>query len=340
MNICLNELSKPFAEIVEEMMRRGIDCRQIPRTTLIEAQYGATKHIFSQHTLPIIPQFYPKLINNKRNFKALLRYLHIPYLLESKIFSPTDKIEALAFAEQTLGFPVITKPKVGMTMLKVFCNIQSLAEMSALWSEHYESLTDNEVIVEKFLPNATAHQMIGFGDGTRAILRRFKPQVTGNGESNIQELVDMLNTDRKNNKPYFSPIPLSDAEIIRCISGQGFTLKTVIPSNVTIELHYGTDMSKGGEFDVMQSQEAHPLYWELFYNIWDIFPKMPFFGLDILSTDISQPPHPSRTAINEAAVGPSISSFFAAGDPYNLNVVGRLVDIVFPESKLGELSLQ
>lgn len=340
MNICLNELSRQFAEIVEEMMRRGIYCRQVPRTTLIEAQYGATKHIISQYTLPVIPQLYPKLIDNKRHFKALLHYLHIPYLLESKIFSPTEQIEALTFAEQTLGFPVITKPKFGMTMFKVFCNIQSKAEMSALWGEHYESLTDNEVIVEKYLPNSTDHRMVAFRDGTRAILRRFKPKVTGNGESSIQELVDVLNTDRKNNQPYFSPIPLDDAEVIRCITGQGFTLTTVLPSHVTIELHSGTDVNKGGEFDVLQSHEAHPLYWELFQSIWDIFPKMPFFGLDILSTDITQPPHPSRTAINEAAVGPSLSSFFAAGDPDGLNVIGRLVDILFPETKLDDLSLQ
>ena len=339
MSVNTANLPHQLGELVQEMQQRGIHCRQIPKTIIIEARLGNTQHLLSQYTLPIIPHNYSRLLDNKKNFKALLKHVEIPYVLKSQCF-PTSELEKAAhYAEHEIGFPVICKPIFGMRMYLVFCGIQNKNEFKHLWEQHFSPLAagENEVVVEQYFEQATDNRFICFRDGTKAVFRRLKPQVMGDGQSTIAHLITLQNkTYQQTNSP-FSLIPSDDTEIQRCLQGQGVTLNTIPKLGEIINLHYATDMDKGGAFDIINEADIHPSYWELVHRVWDIFPKMPFFSLDILSTDLKLPTHPKRTAINESAVGPGMTNFTLPEKNQDLQLVKNLVDILFPGTRLESL---
>lgn len=335
MQVNIGDLPANFAELVSEINRRGIYCRQIPKTVIIEARHGETLHFLSQYTLPVIPQNYAHLIDNKKNFKSLLHHLGIPYLLESQCFAPSDIENALLFANK-IGFPVICKPVFGMNMFLVFCGIQTQEELTDIWQAHFPSLatSNNQVVVEKYVSNASDNRFVCFKDGAKVVLRRFKPQVIGDGHSTITELIDAQNTSCYPK----AQIPTADSEVQRCLRGQGFSFTTIPSLGEVVSVHYATDVNKGGSFEVVNADEVHPSYWQLFHRVWEIFPKMPFFSLDILSTDLTLPTHEERTAINEASIGPALSWFFVSVVDNGMNLVQNLVDILFPGTRRDEES--
>ena len=320
-----------FRRLVDEMQRRGIQCRQIPNTILVEARQGEAHYLFSEYVLPNIPQNYLKLIDNKKNFKALLKRMDIPYVLKSRCFLPEEQETAANYAENKIGFPVICKPIFGVSMFLVFCGIQSKKEFNHLWQQHYLPLTQSrhEVMVEQYFENASDNRFIGFKDGTKVVVKRMKPEVKGDGRSTIAQLIDMHNHQKEKDR---HDIPLLDEEIQRCLQGQGLMLTSIPKKEKIISLHYATDLDKGGKYEVIDITSIHPSYWDLFYQVWDIFPQMPFFSLDVLSTDLTLPTHSNRTAINESTVGTAMPApfYFIEGD--TIDLIKNQVDILFPNT--------
>ena len=335
MSIDTSGLPKQMGELIDEIQRRGIFCRQISKTIMVVAIKGNQRHILSQYSLPIIPHNYTRLLDNKKNFKAILKHLEIPYVLQSRCFLPKDVEKAVEYAEKKIGFPVICKPIFGMNMQLVFCGIQNELEFNQIWQQHFLSLVDsnNEVLVEKYFENASDHRFICFKDGTKAVIKDSKPRIIGDGISTIAHLIQLKNSAYQKEGMPFKAIPATDFEIQRCLQSKGYTLNSIPSLGKTVDLLYATDRHKGATYEVIDLSNIHSSYWELVQQVWNIFPKMPFFALDILSTDLSLPTHPDRTAINEAAVGPTISEQVNLEAKQEPNLIENLVDILFPDTR-------
>lgn len=325
------DLSTNMSILVQEMLFRGVSCRRIPGTILVEAIQGNSRYVLSQYTLPIIPAGYVKLLDNKIHFKMILRDKHIPYVLKSESFSSDDYIKALAYAKQ-LGFPVVCKPQYGMGMHLVYVRIANEEEFLSLWEKHYSTLKDNEIIVEPYFQQAVDYRLMIFKDGTKAAIAGYQPQIEGNEKDTVRDLVLQENKRRKQlqDGKMLAPLIMDDAEALRTLSSQGLTLESIPSKNTSVILRYGAHVNSGGISEVIDNEKVHPEYWTLVERVWSVFPKMPFFSLDILSRDIRLAPDETCTAINESHVGPNVIGFLnpTLGKPVNLYI--KLVDLLFP----------
>jgi hypothetical protein len=196
MIIVLSDLPPDFRELVVEMLRRGINCRQIPRTIIIEAIHHSVRHLLVHNAFPKIPHHYIQLIDNQDHFRRVLC----------------------------------------ANKLNTIC------------------LKKNE------LPGALAYQFIYFNDGIKWV----------------------LNVDRNKNKLQNSVEP----------------------------------------------EQVHQGYWDLIKKIKALFPKMPYFVLNLLSTDFTLAPQSHHTVI----LGSSVSLALKAIKDLDINLASHLVDILFPDS--------
>jgi cyanophycin synthetase len=93
--------------------------------------------------------------------------------------------EAWAVA-QKVGLPVVVKPQDGNQGKGVTVNITDRAQLE----EAYKNAADyGTVMVERFLPGQDFRLLV-VGDQLVAAARREPPQVLGDGERTVRELVD------------------------------------------------------------------------------------------------------------------------------------------------------
>lgn len=117
-----------------------------------------------------------------------------------------------------------------------------------------------------------------------------------------------------------------DEELNRTLRNQLINLDSIPEKDYKIKLHYGWSTSHGGLKEYVALEDIHAHYWELVKQVWAIFPRMPYFALDILASNVSVAPNESSTAINEAHVGAG------ARLPQGDKVYKYLVDLLFPET--------
>lgn len=316
------DLPKPYSFLVQEMKQRGIALERIDETPIIKASYGERQYLFSQYILPVVPSSYPRLLDNKRNFKAILRYYKIPYVPNSKAFSYTDRNAAIKYIKETIGFPVVCKPQFGSGSKLVFANIQDEEELTPIWERYYKDL-DCSILVEEYLPNTNDYRFFVFKQHNPIIHVRFKAQVTGNGQHIIRELIELQD---------LHTTYLDHPDLSRVLSHQGFTLASVPEATTPVLLDYCTRMLREELYTHISFHDVHTEYIELVHKLWAIFPKMPYFSVDILSTNLALPPDEASVGISEAHVGASPILDMNVHHS-KIEVISNFVDILFPETQ-------
>ena len=220
-----------FELLIEEIKRRGIKCPSIPKTIVFKAQHGNTIHFLSQYTLPIIPRINVSLLDNKKHFKQLLRYYHVPYVLESKTFFSDDWSEALTYARDKLRFPVVCKPQLGCSMDRVYINIRNESELIDIWKENYAGHRNEQVIVEKYLPSVSDYRFFCFREHQNAVLCRQAPFIIGDGFSSLVELIQNENIHRSCQNVFLLPLQIDGPDVKRVLSHQG-----VLPNSLFLKV--------------------------------------------------------------------------------------------------------
>lgn len=318
----------PYLSLLEKISARGINVKSIGGTEIFEVSHNGISHLLSQYTLPIIPNLYPKILDNKKNFKAILRHYNIPHVIDSRSFLSNELENALKYVNDEIGFPIVCKPHNGRNSSKVFCNILDEKQMKQIWRDNYKDELE-EVVVEKYLNSTKDCRIFLFKDIDPCVTIREAPHVIGDGLSSIKELVEKENIRRQKNNKY-TQINLENKDAVDALQNQGIESGDIIKNGTKISLGYCADINNGGTYQNILATQVHEEYIDLAYRIWDIFPKMPYFSVDFLIKDLKDPPSNTIAGISEAHVGatPILT------EPYptlkgDVDVLEKLVDILF-----------
>jgi hypothetical protein len=327
----ISGLPENMQRIVNELLRRGICCQQIPKTCIIDASTSSRRHFLSQYTLPIIPQIYAKLLDNKKNFKDMLVYQGVPFVLPYQCFKSHELDAALHYVQQTLQFPVACKPQHGMASQRVSLGIEDKKEFIDSWQKTYLPLRNRTILVERYLPNTSDYRFVCFREHEPAVLARHDPCIIGDGKQTIAQLVIAENQLRGKNKRIM-PLLLDDEHATRVLTHQQLTRESTPNDNQVVKLSYGADVNRGAVYEVIDNSRIHPDYWALVKTIWDVYPRMPYFSVDLLADNINLAPTAARVAINEAHVGASVHLFLDPIIGHGVNLYAHFADLLFPET--------
>jgi cyanophycin synthetase len=171
---------------------------------------------------------------------------NLPYAKGDSFFTP---MKAFEFAN-THGFPLVIKPNVGGFSRGAHFPIKDKAHL--LKASIFVKIWWPISIVEEYLLGKN-YRVVVTKDGIMSILRRYPPFVTGDGKSNIEELINVENKKRQEMKlyPIVKDIPMS-SPIKNYLAKQSLSLTSVLAENEKVYLHNKISLKLGSSVEIIE----------------------------------------------------------------------------------------
>lgn len=215
---------------------------------------------------------------------------------------------------ETLQKPVIIKPRFGSRGRHTTTNINNLADFKVAYARA-KQLCLQVIIEEHYVGSVYRATCV---DGKLAgVLAGDPPRITGDGRANIAHLIERKNI----NKPARVGLVRITEKHIEFLRGQGFTLETILPEGLTIDINEKIGLSYGGSSHEMLAMTHPKLIVELEKAAFATLD--PLVGFDFITTSVEADPDTVRWGIIECNSVPFINLHHdpLLGTPVNVAAV-------------------
>lgn len=180
------------------------------------------------------------------------------------------------------GFPLVIKPNVGGFSrgshfpITTYSQLLKAILLAKLWWP--------SSVVEQYLEGRN-YRILATGDRILSVIRRYPPQVAGDGQATIKELIDLENTVRARMELY--PVMHSitiDGATTRYLRRNGKTLLTIPEAGETVQLHHRIALAAGGVVETIDRKTIPKENIELFLKIPNLL-QANLLGIDAIFTE-------------------------------------------------------
>ncbi|MFT4242993.1 MAG: cyanophycin synthetase [Acidovorax sp.] len=237
--------------IVEAAVARGIPYRRLTRGSLVQFGWGSKQRRIQAAEIDSTSAVAESIGQDKDLTKRLLHAAGVPVPLGR----PVDTVEEAWEVAQKVGLPVVVKPQDGNQGKGVTVNITDRAQLEEAFRTASEYGT---VMVERFLPGHDFRLLV-VGDQLVAAARREPPQVLGDGQRTVRELVDIVNQDPRRGEGHatsLTKIRLDDIAVAR-LALQNLTPDSVPDKGQRVILRNNANLSTGGTATDV-TDDVHP----------------------------------------------------------------------------------
>ena len=244
-------LGPSTGSIVEAAVARGIPYRRLTRGSLVQFGWGSKQRRIQAAEVDSTSAVAESIGQDKDLTKRLLHAAGVPVPLGK----PVDSVDEAWEVALKVGLPVVVKPQDGNQGKGVTVNITDRAQLE----EAYKNAADyGTVMVERFLPGHDFRLLV-VGDQLVAAARREPPQVLGDGEHTVRQLVDVVNQDPRRGEGHatsLTKIRLDDIAVAR-LAMQGLTPDSVPEKGQRVILRNNANLSTGGTATDV-TDDVHP----------------------------------------------------------------------------------
>ena len=237
--------------IVQAAVDRGIPYRRLTQGSLVQLGWGSKQRRIQAAEIDSTSAVAESIGQDKDLTKRLLHAAGVPVPLGQ----PVETVDEAWAVAQKVGLPVVVKPQDGNQGKGVTVNITDRAQLE----EAYKNAADyGTVMVERFLPGQDFRLLV-VGDQLVAAARREPPQVLGDGERTVRELVDIVNQDPRRGEGHgtaLTKIRLDDIAISR-LALQNLTPDSVPEKGQRVVLRNNANLSTGGTATDV-TDDVHP----------------------------------------------------------------------------------
>lgn len=325
-------LGPSTASIIQEAVSRGIPWIRLNKYSLCQLGYGKNQSRIQATVTSNTSSIGVDIAGDKEDTKFLLAQAEIPVPKGDIIRTEAGLEDAL----ENLGFPLVIKPIDGNHGRGVTTNIKSREQ--ALTAFHSAKRISNSVIVEQFI-EGDDYRMLVINHKLIAAAKRLPAQVTGDGVSTLQQLIDRTNADPKRGYGHEEVLTYITIDEIseKLIREKGYTLETVIAKDEIMVLKDTANLSTGGtSIDV--TDNVHPSIVFMAERISRIV-GLDICGIDFLSVDISKPISETRAAVIEVNAGPGFRMHLAPAEGLPRNVAAPVLDMLYPPGKNSRIPI-
>ncbi|MDO8719435.1 MAG: cyanophycin synthetase [Polaromonas sp.] len=239
------------AAIVDAAVARGIPFRRLTKGSMVQFGWGARQRRIQAAELDATSAVAEAIAQDKDLTKKLLRAAGVPVPLGRPV---VDADDAWAAALE-IGLPVVVKPQDGNQGKGVTVNIASREHLEVA----YLAAADyGQVMVETFLPGSDFRLLV-VGDKLVAASRREPPQVVGDGQHTVRELVDLVNQDPRRGEGHatsLTKIRFDEIAVAR-LDVQGLVPESIPPKGQRVVLRNNANLSTGGTATDV-TDDVHP----------------------------------------------------------------------------------
>lgn len=246
---------------------------------------------------------------------------------KGNIFSSKDLDQALSYAT-AIGFPVVVKPFMGSGGNGVTSNIQDEGHFRRAW----ENIgAPGRYIVEKHIHGNDYRVLVVDGKFICAA-QRIPVNITGDGESDVHQLIEKKNIQRSSN-PYVGSkkVKLTN-EMLHTLEKYGYNESSIIPTGVNIQLVPVANIGTGGE-SIDVTDDVHPGFAEIAIKAAHAIPGCFFAGVDLLAPDIAASPENQEYAVCEINTRADIGLHNFPSIGQGRDAAGALVQAIFPSAE-------
>ena len=305
--------------IWEEANRRGIPMRQLvimgKPVDLYQATINGHRYMFESIPRP------PRLANagdtwldDKYTLKRRLQKAGIPVPRGESVTSMTEALRVFEIVTK----PVITKPRLGSRGRHTTTYITTPEELHRGFTSAQQLC--HHVIVEEHLTGAV-YRATCVGGTLVGFLAGVPPRVTGDSIHTVAELITEKN---KTKNPKMKDVILNDA-LIHFIGKQGYTLESIVPIGIPIDLSEKIGISYGGSSEELLPK-AHPELRTCIEKAARIVGS-PVIGFDVIIADPSIDPSTQHWGIIECNSLPFINLHHEPLIGTPVNIAGYVWDL-------------
>ncbi|WP_312076065.1 cyanophycin synthetase [Chryseobacterium sp.] len=319
-------LGPSTGSIVEEAVSRKIPWIRLGTNSLVQLGYGVNQQRFQATITGNTSCIGVDIACNKEQTKRMLHEAAIPVPMGDLV---TDE-EGLDSVVRKIGYPVVIKPLDGNHGKGSSINVNDW-EAAKIGLEHAQKYS-RKVIVEKYITGYDFRVLV-INNKMVAAARRVPAHVVGDGDLNLQQLIDKENQDPRRgygHENVLTEINI-DKDTTELLEKLQYTLETVPQKGEIVYLKSTANLSTGGtSIDV--TDMVHPENITMAERISKII-GLDVCGIDIMAENLTQPLKESGGAIIEVNAAPGFRMHLAPSEGLPRNVAAPVVDMLYPPGK-------
>ncbi len=239
-------------------------------------------------------------------------------------FVVSDAEEAWEVANK-IGLPVVLKPRDGNQGKGVAVNIETRDQLIAAFA--VASAISSDVIVESYIPGHD-FRMLVIGNQLVAAARRDPPQVIGDGEHSIRQIVDQVNLDPLRGDGHATPLTKIrfDDIALATLASQGMNADSIPEKGKRVLLRNNANLSTGGSATDV-TDEVHPELAARMVTAAQMV-GLDIAGVDLVAETVIKPMEEQKAGIVEINAAPGLrmhlSPSFGKGRPVGEAIVSTM----------------
>ncbi len=319
-----SQLGPSTDSIVAEAKAHRIPWLELGCRAMIQLGYG----VYQKRIQATLSNFSSilgvELACDKEGTKRILRDSGVPVPRGTTIRALKHLEDAIA---EVGGFPIVVKPLSGNHGRGISIDVRTLIAAEDAFELARE--VSEEVIVERF-HRGSDHRILVVNGRVIAVAERIPAHVVGDGISTIAQLIEITNQDPRRGDGHDNV--LTKIELDRTsydlLDRQGFTLETILEPEQICYLRATANLSTGG-IAVDRTDDIHPENVWLAQRVAKII-GLDIAGIDVVTTDISQPLHATDGVIVEVNAAPGFRMHTAPSVGIPRNVAEPVIEMLFP----------
>jgi cyanophycin synthetase len=288
------------AAVLAAAHRRGIPSLRITDdANLFQLGWGSKQKRLQATITGATSSIAVSLASNKQLTKTLLEQAGVPVPAGSTVTSEEDAQRVA----RRLGAPATIKPLDANQGKGVTTMCTTPEEVAAAFA--HARRHGRHVIVERFL-SGRDYRVLVTGNKIAAASWRRPPCVTGDGNATVRALVEIENRNPARGEGHaniLTKIPL-DRMAEDILARQGYTLDSVLPAGVSVDLRGNANLSTGGTAEDVTDllpEETRDLCIRAARTV-----GLDVAGIDIVCDDISKPLREQNGGVIEVNAAPGI----------------------------------
>ncbi len=320
--------------IVDAALARGIPFKRLTAGSLVQLGWGSKARKFQAAEVDQTSSVAEAIAQDKDLTKRLLHAAGVPVPMGRPVH---DLEDAWAVAQEvglTEGWPVVVKPQDGNQGKGVTVNITTRAQLEAAYATALEY--GSIVMVERFLPGHDFRLLV-VGNQLVAAARRDPPQVLGDGQHTVAELVERVNQDPRRGSGHgtmLTKIRLDDIALAR-LESAGLTPQSVPAQGQRVVLRNNANLSTGGSATDV-TDDVHPAIAARAIEAAASV-GLHICGVDVMAESMLKPLEEQGGGIVEVNAAPGLRMHLAPSFGKPRNVGQPMVDLLFEPGDDGRI---
>ncbi len=323
-------LGPSTGSIVHAAVARGIPYRRLTQGSLVQFGWGVNQRRIQAAEIDSTSAIAESIAQDKELSKRLLDAIGVPVPKGRAVTELDEAIDVMA----SLGGPVVVKPRDGNQGKGVTVNVQTRAELEAAWAS--ATLISDDIIVERYIPGDD-YRLLVVDRKLIAAARRDPPQVIGDGQHTVRQLVDIVNGDPRRGDGHATPLTRIrfDAIALARLEAQRLNADSVPEQGRKVVLRNNANLSTGGTATDV-TDDVHPEVAARAVEAAQMV-GLDVCGVDIVCQTVTKPLEEQSGAIVEVNAAPGLRMHLAPsyGKPRPLGEA--IIDTLYPGGEDGRI---